>query len=79
MRLHPWISARLSKGIVLALALAFSGELIALAHEDGSFRVAAQTQKELEATYFCVRWPRLCSKQKLPCSQTTENPPSIRS
>ena len=52
MRLHPWISARLSKGIVLALALAFSGELIALAHEDGSFRVAAQTQTKLEATIF---------------------------
>ncbi len=52
MRLHQWISARLSKGIVLALALAFSGELIALAHEDGSVRVAAQTQTKLEATIF---------------------------
>jgi hypothetical protein len=52
MRLHQWISARLSKGIVVAVALAFSGQLNALAHEDGSFRVAAQTQTKLEATIF---------------------------
>ena len=52
MRLHRWISARASRGIVLALVLAFSGALIALVDADGSARVAAQTQAKIEATIF---------------------------
>ena len=50
MRLHQWISARGSKGIVLVLGLAFSGALIALV--DSSSRIAAQTQPRIEATIF---------------------------
>ncbi len=52
MRLHQWISARGSKGIVLALVLAFSGALIAFVDEASSSRVAAQTQAKIEATIF---------------------------
>ena len=52
MRLHQWISARVSKGIVLALLLAFSGALIAFVDEDRSSRVAAQTRAKIEATIF---------------------------
>ncbi len=48
MRLYQWLSARLGKGIVWVLVLAFSGPLIAL----GSSRVAAQTQPKVEATIF---------------------------
>ncbi len=48
MRLYQWLSARLGKGIVWVLVLAFSGSLIAL----GSSRVAAQTQPKVEATIF---------------------------
>jgi hypothetical protein len=50
MRLHQWISARGSKGIVLVLGLTFSGALIALV--DSSSRIAAQTQAKIEATIF---------------------------
>jgi hypothetical protein len=50
MRLHQWISARGSKGIVLVLGLAFSGASIALV--DSSSRIAAQTQAKIEATIF---------------------------
>ena len=52
MRLHQWISARVSKGIVLVLGLAFSGALIAFVDQDSSSRVAAQAQAKLEATIF---------------------------
>jgi len=52
MRVHQWISARVRKGIVLALAVASSGALIAFVDEDSSSRVAAQTQAKIEATVF---------------------------
>lgn len=51
MRLHQGISARVSKGIVLALGLAFSSALIAFVDKDSS-RVAAQAQAKIEATIF---------------------------
>jgi hypothetical protein len=51
MRLHQWLSARLGKGIFLAL-LAFSGLLIALGDDDSGSRVLAQTQAKPEATIF---------------------------
>ena len=52
MRLRQRISARLGKGIVLALVVAFSGPLIALFDEDGGSRASAQTPAKLEATIF---------------------------
>lgn len=52
MRLHQLTSARLGKGIVLVLMLAFSNPMIGLADEDASIRIAAQTQAKLEATIF---------------------------
>jgi len=52
MRLRQWTSARVSKGIVLALGLALSGALIALVVEGSSSRAAAQAQAKLEATIF---------------------------
>ncbi len=52
MRLHRWISARVGKGIVLALGLALSGALIAFVDEDSGSPVAAQTQAKIEATIF---------------------------
>jgi hypothetical protein len=52
MRLHQWISVPISKGIVLALGLAFSGALIAFVDEDSSSRVAAQARAKIEATIF---------------------------
>ena len=51
MRVHG-IAARVSKGIVFALGLAFSGALIALVDPGSSSRVAAQTQPKIEATIF---------------------------
>jgi hypothetical protein len=45
-------SARLSKGIVLALGLACSGALLALVFEGSHSRVAAQAQAKLDATIF---------------------------
>lgn len=54
MRLHHWISARLGRGIVLALGLVVLGPLLVLAleDEDGGSRAVAQTQTKLEATIF---------------------------
>ena len=52
MRLHQWLSARVSKGIVLVLGLAVSGALIAFVDEDSGSRVAAQTQAKIQATIF---------------------------
>ena len=52
MRLLQWISARLSKGIALALVLAFSGALVAFVNADSRSRVAAQAQAKIEATIF---------------------------
>lgn len=51
MRLHQWMSARVSK-IVLALVLAFSATGIALVDEDSSSQVAAQTQAKIDASIF---------------------------
>ncbi len=51
MRSHHWISAWVSKGIRLALGLAFAGALLAFV--DGtSSRVAAQTEAKIESTIF---------------------------
>ena len=52
MRSHRWVSTRLGKGFVLALALAFAGALIALAFDGGNSTVAAQSSAKLEATVF---------------------------
>ena len=52
MRLHQWMSARVSKGIVLVLGLAVSGALIAFVDGDSGSRVAAQTQAKIQATIF---------------------------
>jgi cache 3/cache 2 fusion protein len=52
MRLPQWISARVSKLIVVALVLAFSGALVAFVDEDSRPWVTAQTQAKIEATVF---------------------------
>jgi hypothetical protein len=52
MRLHQWISARVGKGIVLVLGLAFAGALIAFVNEDSNSRVAAEAKAKIEATIF---------------------------
>lgn len=52
MRLPQWMSARVSKGIVLALAFAFSGALMAFVDADSSSPVAAQARAKIEATLF---------------------------
>ena len=52
MRSHRWTSARVGKGIVLALVLALSGAMIAFASAERSPLVAAQTQDKLESTIF---------------------------
>lgn len=52
MRLHRWVSARVGKGIVVAVGLVFSDAVIAVVHEDSSSPVAAQTQEKIEATIF---------------------------
>ena len=52
MRSHQRMSARVGKGIVVALMLAFSGALIAFVDEGSSSRAAAQTQGKIEATIF---------------------------
>ena len=51
MRIHQWISARVSK-IILALVLIFSGAWIAFIDEDGGFQVAAAAEGKIEATIF---------------------------
>ena len=48
MRVHQWISARVSRGIVLAVGLAFSGALLAFAETHGS----AETKGKIDATIF---------------------------
>jgi predicted membrane-bound mannosyltransferase len=50
MRAHQWISARVSKGIVVALVLAASVALIALIDSGSGSRVAAQTNAKMEST-----------------------------
>ena len=49
MRVHRWISARVSRGIVLAVGLAFSGALLAFAETRGA---PAETKGKIDATIF---------------------------
>ena len=49
MRVHPWISGGLSRGIVLAVVLALSGALLAFAETRGA---PAETKGKLDATIF---------------------------
>lgn len=52
MRSHQWISARVGKGMAVALVLALSGAVMALVYEGSSSRAAAQTPANIEATIF---------------------------
>lgn len=52
MRLPGWTSARISRGIGLALVLAASGALMAFVHEGRGSRIAAPASAKLEATIF---------------------------
>lgn len=52
MRLHQWISARVSKGVVLAVGLVLSGGLIVFVEEASSSPVSAQKQGKIEASIF---------------------------
>ena len=49
MRVHQWISARVSRGIVLAVGLAFSGALLAFAETRGA---PAETKGKIAASIF---------------------------
>lgn len=49
MRVHQWISARVSRGIVVAVVLAFSGALLAFAETRGA---AAETKGKIDASIF---------------------------
>ena len=49
MPAHQWISARVSRGIVLAVGLAFSGALLVFAETRGT---PAETEGKLDATIF---------------------------
>ncbi len=49
MRVHQWISARVSRGIVLAVGLAFSVALLAFAETRGA---PAETKGKIDATIF---------------------------
>ena len=49
MRVHQWISARVSRGIVLGAVLAFSGALLAFAETRGA---PPETKGKLDATIF---------------------------
>jgi len=49
MRVHRWISARVSRGIVLAVGLAFSGALLAFAESRGA---PAETKGKIDASIF---------------------------
>ena len=49
MRVHRWISARVSRGIVLAVGLAFSGALLAFAETRGA---PAETKGKIDASIF---------------------------
>jgi hypothetical protein len=51
MRQHQWISAPVSKAIVLALMLVCAGALMSLVEHGGS-RLTAQTHAKIEATIF---------------------------
>ena len=52
MRLHQWLSPRVSKGVVVALGLALAGALTAFVDRGRSPRAEAQTQGKIEATIF---------------------------
>jgi hypothetical protein len=52
VRLHQWISARISKGILVAVLLAFPAALILLINEGRTTRAAAQTQPKIDASVF---------------------------
>jgi hypothetical protein len=52
VRSRQWLSARVSKGIVLVLGLAASGGLIAFVNEDSNSLVAAHAKANIEATIF---------------------------
>ncbi|MGH7499597.1 MAG: Cache 3/Cache 2 fusion domain-containing protein [Gemmatimonadales bacterium] len=49
MRVHQWISARVSRGIVLAVGLALSGALLAVAETRGA---PAETKGKIDASIF---------------------------
>src|SRR4051794_8208625 len=49
MRVHEWISARVTRGILVAVILAFSGALLAFAEAHGT---PAETKGKLDATIF---------------------------
>jgi hypothetical protein len=49
MRVHPWISARVSRGIVLAVGLALSGALLAVAETRGA---PAEVKGKIDASIF---------------------------
>lgn len=49
MRVHQWISARVSRGIVVAVVLAFSGALLAFAETRGA---PAETKGKIDASIF---------------------------
>jgi hypothetical protein len=49
MRVHPWISARVIRGIVLAVGLALSGALLAVAETRGG---SVEVKGKLDATIF---------------------------
>jgi hypothetical protein len=49
MRVHQWISTRVSRGIVLAVVLALSGALLAFAETRGA---PPETKGKLDATIF---------------------------
>jgi len=52
MRFHQWISARVGKGMAVALGLALSGAVMALLYEGSSSGAAAQAPAKIEATIF---------------------------
>ncbi len=52
MRLHQWISARVSKGIVVAAGLALAGGLIVFVEEASSSPLSPQKQGKIEASIF---------------------------
>jgi hypothetical protein len=52
MRLHQWTSARVGKGVVVALVLAFAVALMVLVEGGSSSQAAAQAQAKMEATVF---------------------------
>ena len=52
MRSRQWTSARVGKGIVVALGLALAVALMALVEEGSHSQAAAQAQAKMEATIF---------------------------